>query len=108
MTSTRRTIPAPPPNGVSSTTLPLSVEWSRGLSVRSSCPRSNALRTWRTPRNQSNHSGNSVTTSICKAQEPPVHRDHLRLDVDLLDRVADERDQRPVAQLEQLARRHAE
>src|SRR3954465_6759339 len=102
MTSTRSTIPAPPPNGVSSTTLPLSVEWSRGLSVRSSWPPSSALRTWRTPRNQSNHSGNSVTTSICKAQEPPVHGNQLRLDVDALDRVADERDERPVLELEQL------
>ena len=60
-------LPAPPPNGVSSTTRPLSGECSRGLSVRSSCPAATALRTWRCSRNHPNHSGNSVTTSICIA-----------------------------------------
>ena len=44
---------------------PLSGVWSRGLRQRSSWPTASALRTWRWVRNQSNHSGNSVTTSSC-------------------------------------------
>ena len=71
MTSTRSTIPAPPPNGVSSTWPPLSGVWSRGLSVRSSWPPALALRTWRWVRNHSNHSGNSVTTSSCIYRSSP-------------------------------------
>src|SRR5690349_9683481 len=107
MTSTRNTIPAPPPNGVSSTTLPDSVVWSRGLSVRSSCPASSALRTCRWPRNQSNHSGNKVTTSSC-TEEPPIDLDPLRGHVDRLHAVAHERDERPVVELQRLARRQRE
>ena len=38
ITSTRSTIPAPPPNGVSSTWPPLSGVWSRGLSVAQLVP----------------------------------------------------------------------
>src|SRR3712207_2282417 len=104
MTSTRSTIPAPPPSGVSSTTLPLSVVWSRGLSARSSWPASSALRTWRWPRNHSNHSGNSVTTSSC-TEEPRVDVDPLGLDVHGADRVADHRHEQPGVELERLARR---
>src|SRR5918997_3832226 len=99
MTSTRSTMPAPPPYGVSSTTLPESVVWSRGFSVRSSCPASAALRTWRCVRNHSNHSGKSVTTSSC-TEEPPVDVDPLGLDVDRPDAVADERDEQPGIELE--------
>src|SRR5688500_3166019 len=104
MTSTRTTIPAPPPNGVSSSTRPLSVVWSRGLSVRSSCPRASALLTWRWVRNHSNHSGKRVTTSSC-TQELPVHGDRAPLDVDPQDRVAHHRDQLAGVELERLARR---
>src|SRR5215218_1438115 len=65
MTSTRSTIPAPPPKGVSSTCPPLSGVWSRGLTKRSSEPCASALPTWRWPWNHSNHCGNRVTTSTC-------------------------------------------
>src|ERR1700750_2471069 len=68
MTSTRSTTPAPPPNGVSSTWPPLSGLWSRGFSARISEPRSSAFATWRWERNQSNHSGNRVKTSIRTAR----------------------------------------
>src|SRR6478672_9021771 len=113
MTSTRRTIPAPPPNGVSSTWPPLSGVCSRGLSARTSWPPAIALATWRCERNQSNHSGKSVTTSSCissaclgalgdegahglghgVAEEGEVHVDELRRDVHAADSVADQRDE---------------
>src|SRR3954469_15525435 len=120
MTSTRRTIPAPPPNGVSSTCPPLSDVWSRGFSVRTSWPPASALATWRWARNHSNHSGNSVTTSSCMsaglagerrcgvAQERHVDVDDLGLDVDAAHRIADERDEELLAapgHLERLAGR---
>src|SRR5919202_1988294 len=70
MTSTRSTMPAPPPNGVSSTWPPLSGVWSRGFSVRTSWPAASAFATWRWARNHSNHSGNSVTTSSCTVSRP--------------------------------------
>src|SRR3954469_11318786 len=134
MTSTRSTIPAPPPNGVSSTWPPLSGVCSRGFSARRSWPPESALATWRWARNHSNHSGNSVTTSSCTSarlgggrvggaggrrgrprrrgisEERNVDVDHLRLDVDAPDRVADERDEERLlgaraGPLESLARR---
>src|SRR4051794_17587643 len=107
MTSTRRTMPAPPPYGVSSTTRPESVVWSRGFSVRSSWPASVALRMWRWLRNQPNHSGKSVTTSSC-TEEPLVDVDALRGDVDRAHAVAHERDERAVVELERLARGQAD
>src|SRR3954451_19768801 len=70
MTSTRRTIPAPPPNGVSSPWPRLSGVCSRRSSVRSSCPAASAFVTWRWERNQSNQSGNRVTTSS-RSRSPP-------------------------------------
>src|SRR3954449_5245223 len=105
MTSTRNTIPAPPPNGVSSTCPPLSGVCSRGFSARSSWPPPSALATWRCERNHSNHSGKRVTTSSCTsaglargrrrglAQERHVDVDHLRHHVDTPDGVAHERDE---------------
>src|SRR4051812_49204724 len=111
MTLTRSTIPAPPPNGVSSTCPPLSGVNSRGLNVRSSWPCCVALRTWRWVRNQSNHSGNSVRTSSCTrlllAQERQVDVDRAALHVDVAHRVGDQRDQQLAlaADLEHLARR---
>src|SRR5689334_12649519 len=102
MTSTRSTIPAPPPNGVSSTTLPLSVVVARGSTHSSAWPRPSALVTWRWLRYQSNHCGNSVKTST-SIDEPQVDVDPARLDVNGADRVAHERDQ-PVAHLQRLAR----
>ena len=77
MTSTRSTIPAPPPNGVSSTAPPLSGVVARGSTASNVCPSASALATWRCPRNQSNHPGNSVKTSI-STQEPHVHVDPAR------------------------------
>src|SRR4051794_23923321 len=65
MTSTRSTMPAPPPNGVSSTWRALSGEWSRGFSARTSWPAATALRMWRWLANHSNQSGKSVMTSSC-------------------------------------------
>src|SRR3712207_4992865 len=96
-------MPAPPPNGVSSTTRPLSVVWSRGLSVRSSCPAASAFCTWRCPRNHPNQSGNRVTTSSC-TEEPRVHFDAPGLEVDALDRVLDQRDEDDGVELEDFAR----
>src|SRR3954471_19601864 len=122
MTSTRSTIPAPPPNGVSSTWPPLSGVCSGGFSARSSCPPARALATWRCERNHSNHSGKSVTTSSCTSagparrrrrrlpQERHVDVDDLRRHVDAPDGVAHERDEERLVlvgagHLERLARR---
>src|SRR3954465_14373880 len=109
MTSTRSTIPAPPPNGVASTCPPLRGVCSRGFSARSSWPPASALATWRCELNHSNHSGKSVTPSSCTparrpprrrrrglAQERHVHVDDLRLHVDEPDRVAHQRDEEPL------------
>src|SRR3954451_5320970 len=125
-------MPAPPPNGVSSTWPPLRGVWSRGLSVRTSCPPASALATWRWARNHSNHSGKSVTTSSCTsgalgrggrrpgslgqgrrggvAEERDVDVDDLRRDVDVPDGVAHERHEERLVRaraghLERLARR---
>src|SRR3954471_4352481 len=114
----RSTIPAPPPNGVSSTWPPLSGVWSRGFSARTSWPPAIALATWRCERNHSNHSGKSVTTSSCTsaglggvrrrrgggvagarprgrgvAEERHVDVDQLCVHVDPAHRVANERDE---------------
>src|SRR4051794_16676060 len=102
MTSTRSTMPAPPPNGVSSTAPPLSVVVARGSTHSSEWPSASALVTWRCPRYQSNQCGNSVKTSA-SIDEPQVDVDPARLQVDGADRVADQRDQ-PVPHLERLAR----
>src|SRR3954463_2849789 len=96
MTSTRRTIPAPPPNGVSSTCPPVSGVKSRGLTQVIDDPASTTLRTWRCSRNQSNHGGKRVKTSMsirssALAEEGEVDVDDARLDVDRADRVVDER-----------------
>src|ERR1044071_8027118 len=93
MTSTRRTIPAPPPNGVSSTAPPDSGVVARGSTHSSECPSARAFATCRWPRNQSNQPGNSVKTST-SIDEPHVHVDHARVDVHPADRVVDHRDQR--------------
>src|SRR3954454_2069026 len=103
MTSTRSTIPAPPPNGVSSTAPPLNGVVARGSTHSSECPSASALATCRWPRNQSNHPGNRVKTST-SIDEAHVDVDHAPFDVHRADRVAHERDQR-VADLERLARR---
>src|SRR4051812_11504986 len=98
MTSTRSTIPAPPPNGVSSTWPAPSGVVARGSTHSSLCPRASALATWRCARNQWNQAGKRVktSTSIDEAQvdvdDPPAH-------VDRADRVAHEGDQ-PIADLQ--------
>src|ERR1041385_4353375 len=58
------TMPAPPPNGMSSTCAPLSGECSRRSSTFRLDPAASAFATWRWEENQSNHSGNSVKSSI--------------------------------------------
>src|SRR3954452_6733189 len=90
MTSTRRTIPAPPPNGVSST-------WPhfRGVEARKSTastewPSASAFSTCRWVRNHSNHCGNNVKTSAF-TEEPEIDVDPARLEVHGADAVAHER-----------------
>src|SRR5581483_3976525 len=96
MTSTRSTIPAPPPNGVSSTWPPPSGEWARMSRHSSVLPAASALRTWRWSRNHWNHSGKSVKTSIsiCARRSPLAEEGEVDLDppcvhVDAPDRVPD-------------------
>ena len=122
MTSTRSTIPAPPPNGVSSTWPPLSGVWSRGLSARSSWPPASALRDvalGAEPLEPLREQRDDVELHVSPppsaptparfAQERDVDVDDLRLHVDAPDRVADQRDEqarrRPRRHLEHLARR---
>src|SRR4051794_23726409 len=105
ITSTRMTMPAPPPYGVSSTCPPVSGVPSRKSTI-SICAR--VLRTWRCSTNQSNQCGKSVKTSISMsvAQEVAVDFDDLAFQVDLLDGVVDQRHQVTlVAHLQQRARR---
>src|SRR3954465_8833674 len=103
MTSTRSTIPAPPPNGVSSTDPPDSGVVARGSTQSRVWPSASAFATCRWPRNQSNQPGNSVKTST-SIDEPHVDVDHAPADVDRADRVPHERNQ-PLSHLERLARR---
>src|SRR3954453_20345235 len=114
MTARRSTMPAPPPNGVSSTWPPVSGVWRRGSSVRISWPCSSALRTWRCERNQSNHSGKSVTTSSCIVSGPLalVQSEEARVDLDApgrrvhrRDRVLHQRHELTALELEEVARR---
>src|SRR3954465_14396247 len=100
MTSMRSTIPAPPPNGVSSTAPPLSGVVALGSMQSSECPSARALATCRWPRNQSNQPGNSVKTSA-SIDEPHVDVDHAAGDVHRADRVAHHRDE-GVADLQRL------
>src|SRR3954451_1767194 len=90
MTSTRRTMPAPPPNGVSSTCPHFSGVEPRKSTASSSCPSASAFSTWRCVRNHSNHCGNSVKTSAF-TEEAPVDVDPPRLQVDRTDAVAHQR-----------------
>src|SRR4051812_27014172 len=92
MTSTRRTMPAPPPNGVSSTWPHFNGVDARKSTVSTEWPRANAFSTWRWVRNQSNHCGNSVKTSAF-TEEAQVDVDAARLDVDRADAVAHHRHQ---------------
>src|SRR3954468_23582589 len=92
MTSTRNTIPAPPPNGVSSTWPHFSGVEARTSTASTACPSASAFSTWRCVRNQSNHCGNSVKTSTF-TEKAQVDVDPALLDVDRADAVAHERDQ---------------
>src|SRR5215218_8219028 len=103
MTSTRSTIPAPPPNGVSSTAPPLSGVVARGSTHSNVLPSASTLATWRCVRYQSNQPGNSVKTST-SIHEPQVDVDAAPFEVHGADGVAHERDQ-PVADLERLTGR---
>src|SRR3954470_2386035 len=90
MTSTRRTIPAPPPNGVSSTWPHFSGVEERTSTVSTEWPSASAFSTCRWVRNQSNHCGNSVKTSAF-TEESEVDVDAPGDDIDRADAVADER-----------------
>src|SRR5918998_5834499 len=90
MTSTRSTIPAPPPNGVSSTCPHFSGVEARKSTASTVCPSASAFSTCRWVRNQSNQCGNSVKTSAF-TQELQVDVDPARLDVDRADAVAHQR-----------------
>src|SRR3954447_22157256 len=91
MTSTRSTIPAPPPNGVSSTWRHFSGVVSGKSTASTECPSASAFSTCRCVRNQSNHCGKSVKTSAF-TEEAQVDVDPPRLDVDRADAVLHERD----------------
>src|SRR3954447_3900245 len=90
MTSTRRTMPAPPPNGASSTCPQFRGVDARKSTVSTEWPRASAFSTCRCVRNQSNHCGKSVKTSAF-TEERHVDVDPARLDVDRPDAVAYER-----------------
>src|SRR3954454_7049354 len=92
MTSTRKTMPAPPPNGVSSTCPHLSGVLCRKSIAESSWPSASAFSTCRWVRNHSNHCGNSVKTSAF-TEEPEVDVDAPPLEIDGADAVAHQRDQ---------------
>src|SRR5690242_11035560 len=90
MTSTRSTIPAPPPNGVSSTWPHLSgVSWRKSI-ASIACPSASAFSTCRWVRNHSNHCGNSVKTSAF-TEEAEVDVDAPGVEIDGADAVAHER-----------------
>src|SRR3954454_23478808 len=90
MTSTRSTIPAPPPNGVSSTCPHLNGVDARKSTASTEWPRLKAFSTCRWVRNQSNQCGNSVKTSAF-TEEAQVDVDPARLDVHRADAVAHHR-----------------
>src|SRR4051794_24437789 len=90
MTSTRSTIPAPPPNGVSSTWPHLRGVAARKSNVSTVCPSASAFSTWRWVRNQSNQCGKSVKTSAF-TEKAQVDVDPPRFDVDRADAVTHER-----------------
>src|SRR3954453_12252453 len=90
MTSTRSTIPAPPPNGVSSTWPHFSGVEARKSTASTECPSASAFSTWRCVRNHSNHCGNSVRTSAF-TQELQGDVDPAGRDVDRADGVAHQR-----------------
>src|SRR3954454_4645906 len=90
MTSTRRTMPAPPPNGASSTCPQFRGVDARKSTVSTEWPSASAFSTCRCVRNQSNHCGNSVKTSAF-TEEAKVDVDPAALDVDRADAVAHQR-----------------
>src|SRR3954454_18663773 len=92
----RSTIPAPPPNGTSSTLPAFSGVVARGSTASSAWPLASALATWRWVRNQSNQCGKSVKTSI-RTKEPQVDVDAPGRDVDRAHGVPDHRDEQPLA-----------
>src|SRR3954454_21441669 len=92
----RSTIPAPPPNGTSSTLPAFSGVVARGSTASSAWPSASALATWRWVRNQSNQCGKSVKTSI-RTEEPQVDVDAPGRDVDRAHGVADHRHEQLLA-----------
>src|SRR4051794_15789464 len=85
-------MPAPPPNGVSSTCPHFSGVLSRKSTASMLLPSRTAFSTWRCVRNHSNHCGNSVKTSAL-TEEAQVDVDPARLDVDRADAVTHQRHQ---------------
>src|SRR3954451_19256136 len=83
-------MPAPPPNGVSSTCPHFSGVDARKSTASTQCPSASAFSTCRCVRNQSNHCGNSVKTSAF-TEEFQVDVDPARVDVDRADAVAHQR-----------------
>src|SRR3954470_4928660 len=92
MTSTRSTIPAPPPNGVSSTCPHFNGVEARRSTASTEWPRVSAFSTCRWVRNQSNQCGKSVKTSAF-TEEVQVDVDPAGLEVHGADAVAHHRDQ---------------
>ena len=92
-------MPAPPPNGVSSTCPQFSGVDARKSTASTACPSASAFSTWRWVRNHSNHCGNSVKTSAF-TEEPEVDVDPTRREVDRADAVA-----RPAARAARTRRR---
>src|SRR6478735_6119139 len=92
MTSTRKTMPAPPPKGASSTCPHFRGVDARKSTVSTECPSASAFSTCRWVRNQSNHCGNSVKTSAF-TEEAQVDVDPAPLEVDRADAVAHHRDE---------------
>src|SRR5690242_19732285 len=90
MTSTRSTIPAPPPNGVSSTCPHFNGVAARKSNASTEWPSASAFSTCRWVRNHSNHCGNSVKTSAL-TEEPEVDVDPPRLEIHRPDAVAHQR-----------------
>src|SRR3954451_16670995 len=90
MTSTRRTMPAPPPKGVSSTCPQFSGVEARKSIASTECPRASAFSTCRWVRNHSNHCGKSVKTSAF-TEEPEVDVDPTLREIDRANAVGDHR-----------------
>src|SRR6476619_6962439 len=89
-------MPAPPPNGVSSTCPHLSGVAERKSTASTEWPSASAFSTCRCVRNHSNHCGKSVKTSAF-TEEAQVDVDPAPLEVNRADAVAHHRDEQLAA-----------